>query len=67
MRLVTLTRKKAEVESQIIKHVQELGAEYKLVQGEFEAVLKGRSEDVRQAIESLRELEEKGTTTPLEQ
>jgi len=63
-RLLALTQRKANVESQIIKHIQELGEAYEVVRGDFEAVLKGRSEDVREAIDGLRELEDKGCDSP---
>ena len=63
-RLLALLQKKADVEKQIITHVQELAEAYEVVKGEFETVLKGRSEDVHEAIKALHELEEKGSASP---
>ncbi|KIW51198.1 hypothetical protein PV05_09941 [Exophiala xenobiotica] len=57
-RLLALSRRKAEVEAQIIEHTRELADAFLAVKEEFEAVLRGRSEDVSEAIESLNKLEE---------
>ena len=57
MRLLALTQKKADVERQIVQHVQELAEAYDVVKAEFHAVLKGRSEDVHAAMNTLRGLQ----------
>ena len=59
--LLTLTHRKGEIEAQIIKHTQELADAYIAIRGEFEAVLKGRSEDVDEAIEALEKLDQEAT------
>lgn len=58
-RLLALSQRKAEVEGQIIQHTRELADAYTAAKEEFEAVLKGRHEDVRAAIRSLDQAEEK--------
>ena len=55
-RLCDLTQKKASIEQQIVQNVQELAEAYEVVKRDFQAVLKGRSEDVHCAISALREL-----------
>ncbi|KAK5192898.1 hypothetical protein LTR99_010226 [Exophiala xenobiotica] len=57
-RLLALSRRKAEVEAQIVEHTRELADAFLAVKEEFEAVLRGRSADVNEAIESLNRLEE---------
>ncbi|KAJ9606394.1 hypothetical protein H2200_009355 [Cladophialophora chaetospira] len=57
-RLLALAQKKAEIEKRIVQHVQELAEAYDVVKGEFQAVLKGRSEDVRDATNALCGLQE---------
>ncbi|KAK5461346.1 hypothetical protein LTS15_003409 [Exophiala xenobiotica] len=57
-RLLALSHRKAEVEAQIVEHTRELADAFLAVKEEFEAVLRGRSEDVNEAIESLNRLEE---------
>jgi hypothetical protein len=59
-RLLTLTRKKANLEQQIVQHVQELAEAYEVVREEFQAVVKGRSEDIQEAIDALRDLQGTG-------
>lgn len=62
-RLLTLSQRKANVEDQIIKHTRELANAYVAVQAEFDAVLRGRSEDVQEAIEALSKMEEHASST----
>ncbi|KAK5055808.1 hypothetical protein LTR69_008183 [Exophiala sideris] len=57
-KLLTLTQRKSEVEAQIIEQTQELADAYFAIRGEFGAVLKGRSEDVDEAIEVLKKLDQ---------
>ncbi|KAJ9619417.1 uncharacterized protein PV06_10803 [Exophiala oligosperma] len=57
-RLLTLSRRKSELETQIIKETQELADAYLGLKEEFEAVLQGRHEDVNEAITSLIKLED---------
>ena len=57
-RLATLVQRKADIESQIIKHTRELADAYMEIKEEFEAVLRGRSEDVNEAIEVLNGMDE---------
>ncbi|KAI1612306.1 hypothetical protein EDD36DRAFT_466142 [Exophiala viscosa] len=60
-KLLTLTLRKGEIEAQIVKHTQELADAYIAMRGEFEAVVKGRSEDVDGAIEALKKLDQEAT------
>lgn len=60
-KLLTLAQRKAEVEAQIIKHTQELADAYTAIREEFEAVLKGRSEDVEEASAALDKLDKEAT------
>ena len=50
---MTLLRRKAEVEKQILQHTQELAEQYMSTKAEFETVLQGRSEDVHEAFKEL--------------
>jgi hypothetical protein len=63
-RLLTLTQKKGSIEEQIVQHVQELAEAYELVKSDLQAVLKGRSEDVHDAINALRELQGEEVVSP---
>lgn len=60
-KLLTLAQRKAEVEAQIIRHTQELADAYTAIRKEFEAVLKGRSEDVEEASAALDKLDKEAT------
>ena len=60
-RLLALSQRKADIESQIFQHVRELADAYEVVREEFEAVLRGRSEDVDEAIQALNEMEEEAS------
>ncbi|KIW71979.1 hypothetical protein PV04_00204 [Phialophora macrospora] len=66
-RLLALTRKKAILEQQIVQHVQELAQAYEEVREEFQAVVKGRSEDIQEAINALGELQGTGNANSDEQ
>ena len=55
-RLATLVQRKADIESQIIKHTRQLADAYLEIKEEFEVVLRGRSEDVSKAIGVLNGL-----------
>ncbi|EXJ65382.1 hypothetical protein A1O7_01723 [Cladophialophora yegresii CBS 114405] len=59
-RLLALVRKKADLEKQIVQHVQELAGAYEVVKEEFQAVVQGRSKDVQDAINALDELQRTG-------
>ncbi|ETI26997.1 hypothetical protein G647_10096 [Cladophialophora carrionii CBS 160.54] len=59
-RLLALIRKKADLEQQIVQHVQGLAEAYEVVKEEFQAVLQGRLKDVREAIDALSGLERTG-------
>ncbi|OCT54562.1 hypothetical protein CLCR_00948 [Cladophialophora carrionii] len=59
--LLALIRKKADLEQQIVEHVQALVGAYEVVKEEFQAVLQGRLKDVREAIDTLGGLERTGT------
>lgn len=52
-RLTTLLQRKAEVERQLVRHTQDLAELCTTATEEFEAVIKGRSDDVDGAIEDL--------------
>lgn len=52
-RLTTLLQRKAEVERQIVQHTRELTELCTTTTQEFEAVVKGRSDDVDEAIRDL--------------
>ncbi|KIW83071.1 hypothetical protein Z517_02314 [Fonsecaea pedrosoi CBS 271.37] len=56
-RLLALTKRKEEVEKQIIQEVQELATAHETIKQEFETILQGRSADVREAIEALHQAE----------
>ncbi|KIX97698.1 uncharacterized protein Z520_06476 [Fonsecaea multimorphosa CBS 102226] len=62
-RLLALTERKADVERRIIHAVQELGRAHEMIKQEFEAILQGRSADVCEAMNTLREVE-KASTRP---
>ncbi|KIW17458.1 hypothetical protein PV08_04652 [Exophiala spinifera] len=57
-RLLALSRRKSDLETQIFKETQELADAYLALKEEFEAVLQGREGDVNEAIDSLNKLEE---------
>ncbi|EXJ79279.1 hypothetical protein A1O3_08781 [Capronia epimyces CBS 606.96] len=60
-RLLELSQRKADIESQIIKKAHELAEAYEAMKAEFEVVLRGRSEDFHEAIETLNALEERAS------
>ncbi|EXJ96074.1 hypothetical protein A1O1_01200 [Capronia coronata CBS 617.96] len=60
-RLLDLSRKKADIESNIIKEAVELADAYDAMKAELEAVLQGRLGDVKEALGALNALEEKAT------
>ena len=63
-KLLALAQKKADVEKQIVQHVQELAEAYDIVKGEFQAVLNGRSDDVHEAINALCGLQGDDNASP---
>jgi hypothetical protein len=58
-RLLALSQRKADVESQIIRHVRELAEAFEVVLEEFEAVVQGRAKDVYEAITAMNESNER--------
>lgn len=60
-RLLELSRRKVNIEGQIIEQAQELAHAYEAMKAEVEAVLRGRSEDIHEAINTLNALEERAS------
>jgi hypothetical protein len=55
-KLHELAKKKAMIEEEIVTHVSELAGRYEQAKFEFEAVLKGRAEEMDEALGKLNEL-----------
>jgi hypothetical protein len=55
-KLYELAKQKAKIEEEIVTHVSELAERYQQAKIEFEAVLKGRAEEMDEALGKLTEL-----------
>jgi vacuolar-type H+-ATPase subunit D/Vma8 len=59
-RFLDLIRRKTALETQIVQHTQELAEAYEAVKADLQAVLDGRSEEIDDAIKTLKDFQVEG-------